>query len=359
MKKTIILLLPADNPTGPIKGAFAIANGLSKYYFVQLVFINKGKGSNAFLEKEIAKEYLSESKKNFFKNVKKFREFIKYMSTKNKNILVFSMCFSADLTNFISLHKFPKVSSIRGNLMTNYKFTYGFLGYCLALLHLFILRNFSLVFSMTLSMQSQVNKLVGLKTEVVPNFIDEKNLDLYKYENRKFKNKKKFNLLFLGSLTKRKNPELLIDAISKINKYDLKLDIIGGGELEKRIANLISRMNLDSKIKLIGFVKNPFKRFKNYDILVLPSSSEGTSRAVLESLFMGLTCVLRDTDGNSELSLVSENVFLFRKDEELSKTIEKAIEQTSKKIRKMNFLPSKYSQSRVSQEMFNRLDKIF
>ena len=51
LKKTIILLLPADNPTGPIKGAFAIANGLSKYYVVKLVFINKGKGSNAFLEK--------------------------------------------------------------------------------------------------------------------------------------------------------------------------------------------------------------------------------------------------------------------------------------------------------------------
>ena len=243
--------------------------------------------------------------------------------------------------------------------MSNYKFTYGFLGYCLALLHLFILRNFSLVFSMTLSMQRQVNKLVGLKTYVVPNFIDEKNLEIYRYENRKFKKKRKFNLLFLGSLTKRKNPELLIDAISKINKYDLTLDIIGEGELEKRILNLISKMNLNSKISLIGFVKNPIKRFKNYDILVLPSSSEGTSRAVLESLFMGLICVLRDTDGNSELSLISENVFLFKKDEELSRTIEKAIEHTSKKIKKMNFLPSKYSQSIISQEMFNRLDKIF
>ena len=88
MKKTIILLLPADNPTGPVKGAIAIANGLSKYYFVQLVFIYKGIGSNAFIDKKVTKKYLFESRKNYFKTVQKFREFIKLISLKNKNLLV-------------------------------------------------------------------------------------------------------------------------------------------------------------------------------------------------------------------------------------------------------------------------------
>ena len=359
MKKTIILLLPADNPTGPVKGALAIANGLSKYYHVQVVFINKGTGSNTFLDERIVKHYLFESKKNFFKNIKKFRQYIKNISKKNKNILVFSICFSADLINFISFHKFLMISSIRGNLMANYKFTYGFLGYCLALLHLFILKKFSLVFSMTKSMQKQVFKLVGLKTYIIPNFIDENNRDLCILNHKESNKKNKFKLLFLGSLTKRKNPELLIEALSKIDKYDVCLDIIGEGELEERISKLISRMNLNSKIRLLGFIKNPLKIINNYDILVAPSFSEGTSRAVLESLFMGLRCVLRDTDGNSELSLISENVFLFNKNEELPATIEKSIEQTLKKTKKTNFLPYKYKQSVVSEEMFNILNKIF
>ena len=194
---------------------------------------------------------------------------------------------------------------------------------------------------------------------MIPNFIDENNRDLCILNKRESKKKNKFKLLFLGSLTKRKNPELLIEAFSKIDKYDVSLDIIGEGELEERLSNLISRKNLNSKIRLLGFIKNPLKIINNYDILVAPSFSEGTSRAVLESLFMGLRCVLRDTDGNSELSLVSENVFLFKKNEELPETIEKSIEQTLKKTTIMNFLPSQYKQSVVSEEMFNILNKIF
>ena len=49
----------------------------------------------------------------------------------------------------------------------------------------------------------------------------------------------------------------------------------------------------------------------------LPSLSEGTSRASLEALFIGLPCVLRKIDGNSELVEDGCNGILFEKDSDL------------------------------------------
>ena len=64
---------------------------------------------------------------------------------------------------------------------------------------------------------------------------------------------------------------------------------------------------------------------KNANIFVLPSLSEGISRASLESLFIGLPCVLRDIDSNSDLIKSNINGFLFKRDNELYSTLIKAI----------------------------------
>ena len=55
--------------------------------------------------------------------------------------------------------------------------------------------------------------------------------------------------------------------------------------------------------------------------LVLPSASEGISRAALEALYLGVPCVLRDVDGNRELIRPGHNGALFKKNEELASAI--------------------------------------
>ena len=46
--------------------------------------------------------------------------------------------------------------------------------------------------------------------------------------------------------------------------------------------------------------------------MVLPSLSEGLSRASLEALYLGVPCVLRAVDGNAELIREGVNGTLFR-----------------------------------------------
>jgi glycosyltransferase involved in cell wall biosynthesis len=54
---------------------------------------------------------------------------------------------------------------------------------------------------------------------------------------------------------------------------------------------------------------------------VLPSLSEGTPRSALEALHLGVPCVLRAADGNSELIASEQQGALFEEDAALPDTI--------------------------------------
>ena len=57
----------------------------------------------------------------------------------NDQLRSLSLCFSADLINFLALREYKIISSVRGNLVSNYRFDYGVLGLFLALVHFFYL----------------------------------------------------------------------------------------------------------------------------------------------------------------------------------------------------------------------------
>ena len=65
------------------------------------------------------------------------------------------------------------------------------------------------------------------------------------------------------------------------------------------------------------------------DVFVLPSLSEGVSRAALEALHLGLPCVLRDADGNGALVRSGVNGELFATDADLPDAIDRAIDLAS------------------------------
>jgi glycosyltransferase involved in cell wall biosynthesis len=59
--------------------------------------------------------------------------------------------------------------------------------------------------------------------------------------------------------------------------------------------------------------------------MVLPSESEGIPRAVLESLFFGVPCILRDVDGHSEVIKNGINGECFEDDNNLVDVMARAI----------------------------------
>ena len=97
-------------------------------------------------------------------------------------------------------------------------------------------------------------------------------------------------IVAVGSLIKRKNYPLLIKAYSKLNT-NLKLFIIGIGNEEENLKKLVKSLNLEKKVKFLGFKENSYPYIKNAKLLVSSSVSEGLPRVLVEALILNTPIV--------------------------------------------------------------------
>ncbi|AKP34613.1 glycosyltransferase [Yersinia aleksiciae] len=102
-------------------------------------------------------------------------------------------------------------------------------------------------------------------------------------------------ILFLGRLTHPKRPELICKVVS--NNPEYKLDVIGDGEYRDSLRNKYSDYN---NISFLGEIEN-FNEFKQYDVFVLTSDSEGLPMSALEAATAGVPLILSDVGGCSEV----------------------------------------------------------
>lgn len=145
-------------------------------------------------------------------------------------------------------------------------------------------------------------------------------------------NKYDFDLVFLGRLTYQKNPERLIEIANSIvkNNNSFKLAIIGDGELKEEIQSLIKEYNLEENVKLLGFMKNPYKVLKDSKMLILTSRFEGTPMVALESMALGVPIVSTYTDGMVDIISSDENGFLCNSNEDFVKSINEILKDSTK-----------------------------
>jgi glycosyltransferase involved in cell wall biosynthesis len=94
------------------------------------------------------------------------------------------------------------------------------------------------------------------------------------------------SILAVSALLDWKNIELLIDAMSIINKNnkDIYLYIAGDGVHRKRLEDYIEKAGLESNVFLLGNQKNIGALLNSCDIFVHPSYAEGFGIAVPEAM---------------------------------------------------------------------------
>jgi len=88
---------------------------------------------------------------------------------------------------------------------------------------------------------------------------------------------------------KRKNLHILFEAIKLIKDEKIKLDVIGYGDYEKEIKSWVKKLNIESKINFLGFVKNEqiFSYLNRSKAFLMPSLNETFGVAYAEALFCG------------------------------------------------------------------------
>ncbi|MEG0304896.1 MAG: glycosyltransferase family 4 protein [Oscillospiraceae bacterium] len=110
-----------------------------------------------------------------------------------------------------------------------------------------------------------------------------------------------FVFISVGELIKRKNHETAIRAFAKAQISHAVYVICGSGILQEELCCLIKDLNIEEKIKFIGFRIDAKEIIKAADICVFPSYQEGMPMALMEAMAAGLPCIVSEIRGNVDL----------------------------------------------------------
>lgn len=108
------------------------------------------------------------------------------------------------------------------------------------------------------------------------------------------KNSRPFTLITIGRLDEGKNHHLLLEALSKLNRKDVQLVIIGKGPQKSRLLASIKEHRLEGQVELAGFISTPFPYLAQSDIFLFASRYEGFPNVLVEALASG--CAVISTD---------------------------------------------------------------
>jgi len=98
-------------------------------------------------------------------------------------------------------------------------------------------------------------------------------------------NKKFLKILTIGRFVEQKDQITILKALNIIkNKINFRMLIIGKGTNKKKLSNYVIKNNLQKKVKLIEFQKNPYKFIKLCDLFILSSIYEGLPNVLLEAI---------------------------------------------------------------------------
>ncbi len=338
----IFILVPSAVMDSPIKGAIALANALVGTLPVTLVTLKEGKESLHLMDERVNFISLS-SLSSWYLRLKEYQKLLQSCGGR-EHVGSISSCFSADLINSFCGKNAVTCSSVRGNLIEVYPYTFGKFGSILAYIHLKLGKRFDHVVSMTDDMSRQVESFISKPSPIIGNFIDEQPLEHFRNKVAKTGD---YRFVFSGSLSELKQPSIMIEAIGRLykNGINVRLDILGDGPLRESLEQQVKSLLIDDSVIFHGFVKEPYAIVAKADVLILPSLTEGISRAALEALFLGVPCIMRNVDGNSDLIQEGFNGVLFTNDGELaSKMLIVAQWSREHNCYEKNLLPVEYSQ---------------
>lgn len=125
----------------------------------------------------------------------------------------------------------------------------------------------------------------------------------------------KLKLLYVGSLSHRKNVQCLLKAamlLDKEEQHQMEIGIVGDGDERKSLERLAD--GLTSTVQFYGSL--PMEKIpeimEQYDVLVLPSLHDGWGAVVNEALTLGLYVICSDRCGAKMLLKESDNGAFFK-----------------------------------------------
>src|SRR5205085_11301019 len=113
-------------------------------------------------------------------------------------------------------------------------------------------------------------------------------------------------LLVVSRLTPTKNVGAVIDAVAKLREVGLPctLEVLGDGRDRGRLGKRAAVRHVQDRVTFAGSTDDRHLipgHYARADVLVLPSLTEGASRALMEAMAAGLPVICSNTGGHAEL----------------------------------------------------------
>jgi glycosyltransferase involved in cell wall biosynthesis len=178
----------------------------------------------------------------------------------------------------------------------------------------------------------------------------------------KAENFEKFTFVAVGRLNPQKDYENLISACAllKNKTADFSVAILGQGDLQEKLTDLIQTLELEKNVFLLGHKSNPYSYIKNSKYLISSSLYEGFSNVIIESLCLGKPVIATDCPGgNAEVITNGANGWLceYKNSEALAKVM---LASLNKKVKMTDYEISNYGAKLFSDDtIFMHYVKVF
>ena len=118
----------------------------------------------------------------------------------------------------------------------------------------------------------------------------------------------------IARLSEQKGLTYLLDAMSLLTVKDIRLFIVGDGELRNELENKVKELDLQDSVTFLGYRKDIAECINSFDFCVLPSVFEGFGLVAIEAFMNGKTIVATDIPGLNEVATKENGILVPAKD---------------------------------------------
>lgn len=247
-------------------------------------------------DSEIVRQMLSEQDVTFLPMEKMSTAELKRVIAEQKPDLIHAHDMRASFFSALCCGKIPLVSHIHNNAYDARGLSPKTIAYLLA--------GFKAKHILWVSKSSfegyAFHKFFAKKSSVLYNIIDTEVIFDKKAQDE---NTYDYDMIYVGRLTFQKDPQRLMRLCARLKerKPDLKVAIVGTGELEQEVKQLCQELNISENVNFLGFQSNPIKMVHDAKAMILTSRWEGTPMCALEAMALGTPVVSTPSDGMKDL----------------------------------------------------------
>lgn len=181
-----------------------------------------------------------------------------------------------------------------------------------------------------------LSKQVSDNSKIKISFMGVNDLDIKK----KVFNEDKFTFIAAGHFYRIKGFDILIEALSMVDKKKCKLLLVGDGPEKKSLQNLARRKGVEDNIQFIDWVdeKELLTLMSDSDAYILSSRSEGLPIVLMQACSVGLPLICTNVGSVSDIAKEGKNAMLiedYEKPNILAQCINDFMKMTSENKKEM------------------------